>query len=200
MEFKAQSSDWAFFCALIFWGIDGWYSTLCRADTAGCEKGRKGHKGQEGLSVFGVEGAMCCGISADYGSLAGMAGTAHCAEPILRAGEYGPSFAPAELWRASGAHGIEGAMCCGISADYGSLEAYFFCTMCLCVIPGLLPTLYPVPLSFSSFLSFLSFTLPAPCAPHKVLCQPTRHHVLCTLSSASESTRYFPLYFTAKNP
>ena len=143
MEFKAQSSDWAFFCALIFGGIDGWYSTLCRADTAGCEKGRKGHKGQEGLSVFGVEGGMCCGIS----------------------------------------------------EDYGSLEAYFFCTMCLCVIPGLLPTLYPVPLSFSSFLSFLSFTLPAPCAPHKVLCQPTRHHVLCTLSSASESTRYFPLYF-----
>ena len=54
-----------------------WHGTWRIADTVGCEKGRKGHKGQEGQSVFGVVWAMYIGISADYGSLAGMAGMAH---------------------------------------------------------------------------------------------------------------------------
>ena len=116
-----SSKSCAFFC--------GWHSTLlattqrredgCRADTAGNEKGRKGHQGQEGQSVFGVVGALCCGIS----------------------------------------------------EDYGSLEAFFFCPLCFCIIPGRLPTLYPVPPSLSSLSSFQSFTLLPPCALHHVQCQ-----------------------------
>ena len=78
-----------------------------------------------------------------------------------------------------------GAVYIGISADYGSLAAFFFCTLCFCVIPGRLPTLYPVLLSFSSFSSFMSFSLPPPCALHNVLCQPPSpvhcfHQMHCT--------------------
>ena len=91
-----------------------------------------------------------------------MAGGAHCAEPILWTGEYGLLRTGTDfygLW----AYGVVGAMCFGISGVYGSLEAFFFYAMCFCIIPGRLPALYPVPLSF---LSFLSFTLLLPCALH----------------------------------
>ena len=37
------------------------------------------------LWVLGILCAMCFEISEDYGSLVGLAGMAHCAEPILRA-------------------------------------------------------------------------------------------------------------------
>ena len=69
------------------------------------------------------------------------------------------------LW----AYGVVGAMGFGNSRAHGSLDAFFFYALCFCIIPGRLPTLYLVPLSFSSFLSF---TLLPPCALHNVLCPP----------------------------
>ena len=60
---------------------------MCRADTAGGEKGPSFAPAElwRASGAHGIVGAMCCGISADHGSLVGLAGVAHCAEPILRA-------------------------------------------------------------------------------------------------------------------
>ena len=55
--------------------------------------------------------------------------------PILWTGEYGLLRTGTDfygLW----AYGVVGAMGFGNSGAHGSLEAFFFCTLCFCVIPG----------------------------------------------------------------
>ena len=147
------------------WGI----RTLLRS--CGAMEGKRGTWHRGGHVLWNFRGLWLTGWAGWHGTWR-IADTVGCAKG--RKGHKGQE--------GQSVFGVVWAMYIGISADYGSLAAFFFCTLCFCVIPGRLPTLYPVPLSFSSFLSFLSFTLLPPCALHpssrryavasNVLCQP----------------------------